>query len=309
VFGYPQTWDDGGLLFVAAGVDVQKNRIEVEVDGWGEDRQSWSIDYHVIDGDVETQTPWDRLDALLARDWPHASGALLPIRVLCVDAGYATTAVIRWARRHPRPAVGPAGASARQPRTVVPVVGRDRYGGIITGWSNEEATRRRHRLRIATVGGPVAKGELYRQLQLDPPTDAERAEGKGFPPGYCHFPQYGEEYFKQLTSERLVTHMVRGFPRGVWEKDPGVRNETLDARVYARAAAAIFGLDRFQGAKWAELAAMVAGPVPDESAAAADDGPASAPTEPQRPNPAEPPRRGGGMGGWLDRGRGGWLRR
>src|SRR5688572_26699813 len=31
------------------------------------------------------------------------------------------------------------------------------------------------------------------------------------PPGYCHFPKYSEEYFKQLTAEQLVTRFVRGY--------------------------------------------------------------------------------------------------
>jgi phage terminase large subunit GpA-like protein len=77
--------------------------------------------------------------------------------------------------------------------------------------------------------------------------------GAGFPPGACNFPQYGEEYFKQLTAERLVTRIVKGFPRGSWEKEPGRRNEALDCRVYARAAAAICGLDRFDERHWRRL--------------------------------------------------------
>ncbi|MGH6904824.1 MAG: terminase gpA endonuclease subunit, partial [Geminicoccaceae bacterium] len=78
-------------------------------------------------------------------------------------------------------------------------------------------------------------------------------EGASYPPGACHFPQYGEEYFKQLTAERLVTRSVKGFPRGSWEKDPGRRNEALDCRVYARAAAAIHGLDRFAERHWRRM--------------------------------------------------------
>ena len=49
--------------------------------------------------------------------------------------------------------------------------------------------------------------------------------------------------------QRLVTRIVKGFPRGSWEKEPGRRNEALDCRVYARAAAAIYGLDRFEDAE------------------------------------------------------------
>jgi phage terminase large subunit GpA-like protein len=64
---------------------------------------------------------------------------------------------------------------------------------------------------------------------------------------------HGEEYFRQITAERLVTRVVKGFPRGSWEKEPGRRNEALDCRVYARAAAAIYGLDRFEERHWRRL--------------------------------------------------------
>jgi phage terminase large subunit GpA-like protein len=77
--------------------------------------------------------------------------------------------------------------------------------------------------------------------------------GASYPPGACHFPQYGEEYFRQLTAERLVTRIVKGFPRGSWEKEPGRRNEALDCRVYSRAAAAILGLDRFEERHWRRM--------------------------------------------------------
>lgn len=83
-------------------------------------------------------------------------------------------------------------------------------------------------------------------------------EGAAFPPGACHFPQHGEEYFKQPTAERLVTRIVKGFPRASWEKEPGRRDEALDRRVYARAAAAICGLDRFEERHWRRMEAVLA---------------------------------------------------
>ena len=79
------------------------------------------------------------------------------------------------------------------------------------------------------------------------------AEGETFPPGYCHFPQYAEEFFKQLTAERLITRIVKGYPKVSWEKEPGKRNEALDCRVYARAAASIYGIDRFGEQHWKRL--------------------------------------------------------
>ncbi len=45
----------------------------------------------------------------------------------------------------------------------------------------------------------------------------------------------------------------RGFPHATWEKDPSRNNEALDCRVYARAAASIYGLDRMSDFKWRSL--------------------------------------------------------
>ena len=104
--------------------------------------------------------------------------------------------------------------------------------------------------------------------------------------GACHFPQYGEEYFKQLTAERLVTRIVKGFPRGSWEKEPGRRNEALDCRVYARAAAAIYGLDRFDERHWRRMEEALARTVERDDERQAPSrplGPAAGPAgDPQR---------------------------
>jgi hypothetical protein len=66
--------------FLTAGVDVQKDRIEVEIVAWGRNKESWSVDYPVIEGDTARPDVWAKLDAVLGRDWPHSSGHTLPIR-------------------------------------------------------------------------------------------------------------------------------------------------------------------------------------------------------------------------------------
>jgi phage terminase large subunit GpA-like protein len=251
-------------LLLTAGVDVQKDRIEVEVVAWGRDKVSWSVDYQVIEGDTARPEVWAQLDEVLAKDWPHASGHTLPVRVMCVDAGYATQDVYAWARKHPQASWGPAGAAARQPRTAVAVKGRDRDTALLLSVSKADAGGKRRGLRVWSVGTPVAKGELYRWLKLEWPTEEALAEGASYPPGACHFPQYGDEYFRQLTAERLVTRIVKGFLRGSWEKEPGRRNEALDCRVYARAAAAIYGLDRFEERHWRRMEEALAGVPEDE---------------------------------------------
>jgi phage terminase large subunit GpA-like protein len=182
-------------LFLTAGVDVQKDRIEAEVVAWGRGKESWSLDYRVIEGDTARPDVWAKLDAVLARDWPHAFGRTLPIRVMCVDAGYATQDVYAWVRQHPQASWGPAGAAARQPGTAVAVKGRDQDTALLLSVSKADAGGKRRGLRIWSVGTPVAKGELYRWLKLEGPTDEALDAGSSYPPGACHFPQYGESIF------------------------------------------------------------------------------------------------------------------
>ncbi|WP_372922842.1 terminase gpA endonuclease subunit, partial [Roseovarius sp.] len=61
------------------------------------------------------------------------------------------------------------------------------------------------------------------------------------------------EWLKQLTAEQLVTVKgKRGFTKLEWQK-LRERNEALDCRVYARAAAWIAGADRWSEARWLDL--------------------------------------------------------
>ena len=69
---------------------------------------------------------------------------------------------------------------------------------------------------------------------------------------YLHFPEYNTEYFKQLTAEQLVTKIVKGYPKREWQKTRD-RNEALDCRIYARAAAIALGIDRWTESKWEQI--------------------------------------------------------
>ena len=91
--------------------------------------------------------------------------------------------------------------------------------------------------------------------------------GNPYPRGYYHFPKYGEEYFKQLAAGQLATRIVKGYRRSEWQKTQD-RNEALDCRVYARAAAAVYGMDRATEEVWQALE--------EQLAALAKDGPKAA---------------------------------
>jgi phage terminase large subunit GpA-like protein len=246
-----------GGLFLTAGADVQRDRIEVEVVAWGRGKESWSVDYRVLMGDTARADVWRQLDALLDEEFPHSSGMRMPIRVLCVDSGFNPRITYDWVRQHPQASWGPAGARAAHPKTAVAIKGTARTDRLILGASPVDASRRRG-TRLWMLGTPVAKSELYSRLRLVPPTEES---GEQFPAGYCHFPRYEEEYFRQLTAESLV--------KGHWVVAPNRRNEALDCRVYARAAASIYGIDRFTEKHWRELEALLPAPAAQPEPAAA----------------------------------------
>lgn len=236
-----------GVLFITAGIDVQKDRLVYEVVGWGRGKASWSIDTGVIPGDPSDDTatgPWGGLNTLLARVYPHETGAQLPIAMLAIDSGYSTQAVYNWVRQHPG-------------SRVMATKGTDRAKTIVSSPSpvdvNYNGVKIANGCKVWPLGVNVIKSELYGWLRLKRPTMEARAAGAAEPPGVCHFPQYAEDFFKQLTAENTAPVRKRGFTTYEWRLQPGRENHQLDTRVYARAAAAIAGLDRFTETDWIAL--------------------------------------------------------
>jgi phage terminase large subunit GpA-like protein len=90
---------DSGVVVVTAGIDVQDDRIEVEIVGWGRSEESWSLDYRTLYGDPSTPQLWQDLDAHLAQKWDTEDGRVLQIRSACIDSGgHYTKAVYDFVR-------------------------------------------------------------------------------------------------------------------------------------------------------------------------------------------------------------------
>jgi phage terminase large subunit GpA-like protein len=245
-----ETVPAGGLV-LTAGADVQKDRIEVDVWAWGRGLESWLIEHIVIEGGPEQAAVWRGLDEVLSRTWPHANGAAMQIARLAIDTGYEAPAVYAWARR---------AGSAR----VAPVKGVEGFNrsSPVSGPTFVDATVQGRRLkrgaRLWTVAVSTFKAETYRWLRLERPTDEDVAAGEAVPPGTIHIPAWiNSEWLKQLVAEQLITVRTRrGFAKLEWQK-MRERNEALDCRVYARAAAWIAGVDRWPEARWDDLEAQL----------------------------------------------------
>jgi phage terminase large subunit GpA-like protein len=226
-----------GSLLLTCGVDVQKDRFVYEVVSWGAGKRSWSVDIGVIPADTANEAEWAKLNELLARTYPGPDGVLVVIGCLAVDSGYNTNVAYAWARTHSMD-------------RVIAVKGAAGARSLIGAPSKVDVTIRGKRVgyKVWPLGVDIAKSELYGWLHLKAPKD-----GDPYPPGFCHFPEYDEEYFKQITAEHLVSRKDgRGFVHYEWQLIQGRENHWLDCRVYARAAASLKGLDRMRAPVAAE---------------------------------------------------------
>ncbi|MBZ0138768.1 MAG: phage terminase large subunit family protein, partial [Pseudorhodoplanes sp.] len=228
-----------------------KDRIEVSVWAWGRGLTSWLVDHIIIGGGPERAEAWAELSALLDRTWPHAHGQRLGLAKLGIDTGYEAPAVYAWARQAGFAQVAPVKGVEGFNRAA-PVVGPS-YVDVTTS-----GRKLRRGARLWTVAVATFKSETYRFLRLGRPTEDELAEGAQYPAGYVHLPKGTEaEWVKQFVAEQLVTVKTRrGFQRLEWQK-LRERNEALDCRVYARAAAWIAGADRWTEAMWRDLESQV----------------------------------------------------
>jgi len=258
-------------LVLTAGLDVQKDRVEIYVWAWGADRQCWLVDFIVIQGNPFNRDVWDRASEAVQQTWRHEGGAEMRLMKVGADTGFATTQVEAWARRHPA--------------LVIPVKGATTLGAPVFAWSGVRDTtaggkRAKRGLRLGMVGGHLATMELYGFLALDPPTDEQQADGIAYPPGYVHLNGLAsEEVCKQLVGDQWIEE------KGAWKAVHA--REALDAWKYSRAVLSAMGVDRWAPSRWKALRAAVTGSGGKaEDPAPAPDPESHPPFEPGRPIPA-----------------------
>jgi phage terminase large subunit GpA-like protein len=237
---------EGGLILTAGG-DVQPNRIEAEIVAWGRDMQSWSVDYRVLEGNTNQPDVWSKLAAIMDEDFPVVGGGSMRIAKLAVDSGYNTMRVYDFVR-------------AMLPQRVMAIKGESHVASLIGSPSLIEigpgGRQIKGGVRLWPVNTAIAKEELYRWLKLSEP---DLRAGENWPRGFCHFPSYAKEFFEQLCAEQLISRSVMGQIRTHWEKRRD-RNEALDCRIYARAAAVSMRLDAWPEYRWDEAERLIGRP-------------------------------------------------
>jgi len=203
-------------LILTAGADIQADRIELEVVAWSEDEESWSVDYLILPGETTQPEVWGDLAEAMKGTYQHESGKQLRIESVCIDSGYLPRRVYDFVRKF--------GAGYVYPIKGQPGAGRPIVESI-TARARRLAKRKSKKIRPELIGTHEAKLLLMRRLKLN-------VVG----PGFCHFPDdRPDEYFKQLTAEKLVARHKKGAVYHEWVQVRS-RNEALDCRVYAHAA-------------------------------------------------------------------------
>jgi phage terminase large subunit GpA-like protein len=205
-----------GVGLLTASVDVQSDRLECVVKGWGDKEESWLIAYQQLFGDPGQEEVWNELDSFLLSTWEHASGQKVKISCTMIDSGgQHTDSVYRFVR-------------ARQGRKIFALKGSSESGKEILG---KFSVNNQYRVKLWSIGTDTAKDRIFARLKIPSPG-----------PAFMHLPDFiEEEYLLQLTAEKAVRRYRRG--RGTIREyvKTRARNEALDLEVYALAALYVLG--------------------------------------------------------------------
>lgn len=258
-------WPRGTVVWPAClltgFIDVQGDRLEWGVWGWGPERQGWLVDCGVIPHPAETDEAWREVDVLLGTTYPTTNGARIEVSSWGIDTGYVSPLIYQRALgRHNLKAC--KGASGMRAKDALPCVVRKVPLKTALGRKVQGRVVRLHFIGTFGLKSTVYHG--LRNLIGGPDTDGRYGGGT------LHLPDWvGEDYTKQLTAEILFDPkaQAKGKARRAlmekpgdlreWRKMPGRANEALDIVVGCRALAWLEKMDGWSPAQWSARAAAV----------------------------------------------------
>jgi phage terminase large subunit GpA-like protein len=227
---FPLRTPPSGVLVLTCGVDVQKNRLAVQVVGWGRNERATPIDWIEKPGDPTRPEVWAWLDEYLAGEFRNHRGVAMRIEATLIDAGYLQHDVLSFVRARRYGAVFGSKGMADVNRQIIarPSPVDVRYGGRVDKYGAE----------IYPIGTSTAKNLIFTRLHAD----ADKPAGERH---LAFSEDLTEDYFRQLCSEVFDPHKRR------WVK-VHERNEVLDTFVLALAAAMhhSVAINRFTEAEW-----------------------------------------------------------
>ena len=201
---------DSSIGVLCASADVQADRIEILVNGYGANNQTWIVGFQIFYGSPNSESLWSEVEEYLKTTWPHISGHDLRITRSFIDSGYETGAVYNFCKR----------LEATGVRAIKGI------GGINRAEVGRPSKNNTARCNVWPLGVNTLKTQILARLKINDPSNS----------GYVHFPDFlDEEFFLQLTSEKIVKRYKAGIPRMEFKR-LRPRNEALDLMVYNLAA-------------------------------------------------------------------------
>lgn len=224
-------------FILAAGVDCQQDRIEVQIVAFGRNYKRWVIDYIVIPHHIGDDAGRAALDAILGTTWRTQNGLRVPLDMLAIDGSTYTEDVWAFCKRHPwSRVILVKGASSQNGPVIVPMRFERRNDG--------QAKRQQKRAFMLNVS--QLKADFCHWLAKDDPIER----------GFIQFAAgLGDEYYRQITSEVRVLKRTRGgLVTSQWDLvEPTRRNEGLDTALYAEAGARRRGWTSLTVEQWDAL--------------------------------------------------------
>jgi phage terminase large subunit GpA-like protein len=192
-----------GVLIM--GADVQADRIEASVWGFGRNNELWLIDHTVIKGNPEDRYVWDELTEFREKKYLHESGNQLHIRLCAIDAGHLAKKVFEY--------------QAQSAHSVFAVRGN----------SHPQLTIIQHSKKpdypVYWVATDICKDIIFDRFRNIIPG-----------PRYIHLPMWADEkYCSQLTSNERKEYKSMGKTSTRWIKKAHANDEALDCLVYSMA--------------------------------------------------------------------------
>lgn len=211
---YERSTVPDGVRVICAGVDVQKDHLYYTIRGFGAREESWLIEAGRLDAGLE-----QLVQVIVNRVFPGRTKNHR-VRLTCIDSGYRTDEVYRFARHHAE--------------VVRPIKGQQKLSGVPIRSNkidrNVAGDAIRQSIRLWHLDTSHFKDKLTRLMTAQ---DGE--------PGAWHLhTDISADYLRQCTSEAKVLNRNRrtGATKTEWARKPGAgANHYWDTEVYCLSAA------------------------------------------------------------------------
>lgn len=276
--GYPAEVPNG-VAVLTMGVDVQADRLEYVIRGFGAGEESWLIAFDRIIGNTsltldKPDSPWAELERRRLAPLTMESGRPVKIFATCIDSGDQADVVYAYCGPRFSQRVYATKGSSEPGKPLVP---------------RRPTRNNKARIPLFLIGTDTGKDLVHGRLKLSE---------KG--PLYMHLPDpVPAEWVDQVTSERKVRkQLTDGKWVSRWMLPIGARNEALDCEVLAIAALRLAPIRTAELGKLAVKQATHLEPAP-EAAPGPEEGEASEPPPPAPDRPASRYSRYGARGSWA----------